>query len=119
MNDIIQELKSAVSVDNTTSLVSLYLPASTKIVDASKMISSEIAKSANIKARQTRRGVQAGLNSILTNLRTLNFTERGVALFAGETSTGFISHMVFPPTDSASIASIQNFLYRCDNKFHI
>ena len=116
-DNIYNNLSSAVSIDNTTSLVSLYIPSNTRIVpDLTRKISSEIAKSANIKARVTRQGVQSALSSILVSLKSLTMPTNGVVFFAGETSYGTIMEKITPPSTGQPI---NQFLYRCDSKFYL
>ena len=97
---------------NSTSLVTMYIPGDTKVCDITKMVNSEISKTPNIKSRQTRQGVQDALQAILTNVKSVShFPSKGVALFAGNTTEGFINTAIEP------VHPIDQFFYRCDNKF--
>ena len=109
---LIAHLKVQKSQTNTTSLVTLYVPASTKIIDLSKMINSEISKTSNIKLRQTRQGVQDALQAVSTTLKKLReIPTNGLAIFTGHTSENFESIAIEPPRP------IDRFIYVCDNKF--
>jgi peptide chain release factor subunit 1 len=102
------------SLANSTSLVTMYIPCNTRVHDITKMINSEISKAPNIKSRQTRQDVQDALQSILTNIKGYNkFPPTGIALFAGNTTEGFINKVVEPTNP------INRFFYRCDTKFYL
>ena len=109
---LITHLKAQKSQTNTTSLVTLYVPSTTKINDLSKMINSEISKTSNIKLRQTRQGVQDALQAVSTNIKKLKeIPTNGLAIFTGHTSETFESISIEPPRP------IDRFIYLCDNKF--
>lgn len=108
----IKTLTTHRSLSNSTSLVTMYIPGNTRVSDVTKMVNSEISKTPNIKSQQTRQGVQDALQAILTNVKSVSyFPSKGVALFAGNTTEGFISTAIEP------VNPIDRFFYRCDNKF--
>jgi peptide chain release factor subunit 1 len=109
---MLRTLSAAKSLNNSTSLITLYIPASTKISDLSKMIITEISEASNIKSRQTRQGVQDALQAVSTHIKRMKkLPTNGVVIMTGETTTGFESAMIEPKRP------IDRFLYRCDNKF--
>ena len=100
------------SLNNSTSLVTFYVPNTTKVSDFSKMVNSEISKASNIKDRQTRQGVQEALQAVSTHVKRMKtIPSNGVAIFTGSTTEGFESIAVEPPRP------INQFFYRCENKF--
>jgi peptide subunit release factor 1 (eRF1) len=102
------------SVNNSTSLVTFYIPPNTKVSDLSKRINLEVSKTPNIKSRQTRQGVQDALQAVSTHVKRMkSLPSNGVAIFAGPTIEGFTSVCVEPPRP------IDSFFYRCDNKFFV
>lgn len=114
MKSVVNQLATKKSLNNSTSLVTLYVPNNTKVSDLSKMISSEISKTPNIKSRQTRQGVQNALQAVSTQVKRLKvIPPNGIVIFAGETTEGFESLSAEPPRP------IDRFFYRCDNKFWV
>lgn len=110
----IKTLATYRALSNSTSLVTMYIPSNTRVCDVTKMINSEISKTPNIKSRQTRQGVQDALQAILTNVKSIpRFPTNGAALFAGNTTDGFINKAIEP------INPIDRFFYRCDSKFYL
>lgn len=109
---IINRLLTRKSVNNSTSLITLYVPCTTRVCDLSKMVNSEISKISNIKSRQTRRGVQDAFQIVSSHVKGIKeIPNNGVAIFAGNTTEGFESVVIEPPRP------INSFFYRCDNKF--
>lgn len=110
----IDRLVNQKSLNNSTSLVTFYIPNTTKVSDLSKRVNSEISKAPNIQLRQTRQGVQDALQAVLTHVKRLKTVpHNGIAIFAGQTTEGFESVAVEPPRP------IDRFFYRCDNQFYV
>lgn len=111
---MLRTLTAARSLNNSTSLITMYIPGSTKLSDLSKMITTEIAEASNIKSRQTRQGVQDALQSVSTHVKSMKkLPSNGVVIMTGETTTGFENTIVEPKRP------IDRFFYRCDNKFWV
>lgn len=111
---MLRNLIAAKSLNNSTSLITLYIPGSTKVSDLSKMVTTEMSESANIKSRQTRQGVQAALQAVSTHVKRMKaLPSNGVVIMTGETTTKFESVIVEPKRP------IDRFFYRCDNKFWV
>lgn len=112
IRNIIKQLADSKSVNNSTSLVSLYLPKDSNFVDVTKMIMSEMSGSKNIKCRATRKGVHDSLQGILSNLKNYNkIPKNGLALFSGTTDEKKVNLVIEP------INPVDRFFYRCDSKF--
>lgn len=102
------------SISNTTSLVSMLIPSRTSILDITKMLSSEISKTQNIKAKHTRNEVKSSLSSISNTIKLYKFLpNNGLAIFCGLTTDGFINEFIEPKQP------ITKFFYRCDNNFRV
>jgi peptide chain release factor subunit 1 len=109
---IVKQLSVLKSLDNTTSLVSLYVPTSTKVTDLSKMIASEISKVSNVKSRLTRQGTERALQSISTHLKSMNkLPNNGLIMFTGQTTDKYINQIIEPSKP------VNRFLYRCESSF--
>ena len=115
--NILNSIKNFVayrSLSNSTSLVTMYIPGNTRVPDITTMINSEISKVPNIKSRQTRQDVQDALQAVLTKVKYINkFPTNGIALFAGNTTEGFVTKAIEPSQP------INRFFYRCDTKFYL
>lgn len=111
---LVRELAAYRSTNNSTTLITLYIPSSTRYSDVTKMITSEISKTPNIKSRVTRQCVQAALQSVLSQLKGINkFPRNEMVLLAGDTPEKFVNVAIEPSR------SIDRFFYRCDNLFHV
>jgi peptide chain release factor subunit 1 len=111
---LINRLISRRSLNNSTSLITFYVPPTTRLIDLNKMVNSEISKTPNIKSRQTRQGVQSSLQAISTHMKNMKtIPSNGVAIFSGPTTEGFESFIIEPPRP------IDRFFYRCDNSFYV
>jgi len=109
---VINRLSARKSINNSTSLVSFYIPNTTRPCDFSKMVNSEISKTHNIKSRQTQQGFQDSLQAVSTHTNRINtIPKNGVAIFTGNTTEGFENVIIEPPRP------LDRFLYSCDNKF--
>lgn len=112
LRPLVNRLVTQKSLNNSTSLVTLYVPPTTKVPDLSKKINLEISKTPNIKSRQTRQGVQDALQAVSTHVKRMKtLPQNGIVIFTGPTTDGFTSVAVEPPRP------IDSFFYRCDNKF--
>jgi len=109
---VIKQLSYLTSLNNSTSLVSLYIPKTTKVTDLSKMISSELSKASNVKCRLTRQGTEKALQSISTHLKSMTkFPDNGLIIFTGQTTDKYINQVIEP------IRPVNRFLYRCESSF--
>lgn len=109
---LVKQLSGLKSTNNSTSLVSLYIPTNTKLIDVSKMISSEITKANNVKCRVTRQNTSKALQSISTHLKSLNIIPtNGLIIFTGQTSDNYINRCIEPSKP------VNKFIYRCESSF--
>lgn len=114
LSSLVKRLQACKSVNNSTSLVTFYVPPTTKVCDFSKLVDLERSKAPNIKSRQTRQGVETALQAVSTQVKRFKtLPANGVAIFTGSTLTGFESVAVEPPRP------IDRFFYRCDNQFYV
>lgn len=114
LTQLVKHLQTCKSLNNSTSLITLYVPNTTKVTDLAKMVNLEISKTPNIKSRQTRQGVQDALQAVSTHVKRLkNIPGNGLAIFTGDTVCGFETTAVEPPRP------VDRFFCRCDNKFYV
>lgn len=102
-----------------TELISLYVPASKQISDVTNYLRAEASQASNIKSTQTRKNVQAAIESLLSRLRYYRQApENGLVLFVGAVVTGNnqqdMRAYVFEPPQT-----VTTFVYRCDSTFYI
>lgn len=111
---LVRQLSGCRSVNNSTTLITMYVPGSTRHSDVTKMITAEISKAPNIKSRQTRQGIQDALQSVSSQLKRFGtFPANGVVILAGTTTEGQQSLTIEPPRP------IDRFFYRCDTLFYL
>jgi len=102
-----------------TEMISLYVPSSTPVSDATNYLSGEYAQSINIKSASTRKNVCAAITSIISRLRLYKtIPENGAVFFigtviVGNNKTAMSYNIVEPPEP------IKGFLYRCDSNFFL
>ena len=111
---LVDRLVTRKSLNNSTTLVTFYVPPTTRLTDLNKMVNLEISKTPNIKSRQTRQGVQEALQAVSTQVKLLKTVPpNGIAIFTGPTTDGFESVVIEPNRP------IDRFFYRCDNSFYV
>jgi len=59
-----------------TELITLYIPPDKNIADVSNQLRSELSQASNIKSKQTRTNVLAGIEAILNRLKHFPKTSR-------------------------------------------
>lgn len=96
-----------------TTLISLYIPPDRAVSDVTARLRSERGAAANIKSKATRKAVVTALDSLLARLKATGLPPNGLALFAGETTEGFLSEAVEPPLP------VKGVIYRCDSRFYL
>ncbi|CAH6418207.1 Translation termination factor eRF1 [uncultured virus] len=113
-SSLIKRLVGRQSAVRSTTLITMYIPGSTKVPDVTRMITAEISQSKNIKSRQTRQGVQDSLQHISSQLTGINkFPTNGVVIVAGATNEGVVNTSFVPPRP------IDRFFYRCGSEFYL
>jgi peptide chain release factor subunit 1 len=112
--EFVRSLQAHRSLNNTTSLISFYIPSTSKIPDLNKFVTSETSQCSNIKSRITRQGVKDALQGIQSQLKLCKtIPDNGLVLFSGNTDEGSVTKTFQPDRP------VNNFLYRCDNKFWV
>lgn len=103
-----------------TELVSLYIPPSRPVHDVINILRDEYSTASNIKSDTTRTHVQGALTKIVQRLKLYKkLPPTGLAIFCGAVPKPgkeleeFVLYEVVPPK------SINTFLYRCDDHFHL
>ena len=102
-----------------TELISLYVPHSKQIHDATSYLRNELSQSSNSKSKSTRKNVTAAIESIMSRLRAYKQApENGIVFFVGHRSTAgdqtdMIAYVIEPPEP------IPTYLYRCDSRFFL
>ena len=114
LSQLSKQLVTMRSRINSTSLVTFYVPPTTRMADFSKMVNLELSKTPNIKSKQTRDGVSTALQAVSSQIKRMqSVPANGVVIFAGETEEGFQNVAIEPPRP------IDRFFYRCDTKFWV
>ena len=108
----IQQLKNLSSFNQSTSLVTLYIPPGTQLSDIANLLREEYGTAANIKDKNTGKAVQAAIQSILGRLKLLKNTDNGLVIFCGQTEDGMKFYAIEPPEP----VTIKQYI--CDNIFH-
>jgi len=103
-----------------TELVSLYIPPGKPIHEAINALRDEWGTASNIKSDTTRTHVQDALVKTMQRLKLYRqVPENGLAIFCGALPTdGPGSETIFL-YEVVPIKPIQNYLYRCDDHFHV
>ena len=102
-----------------TELISLYVPATKQISDATAYLKNEFSQSQNIKSKTTRKNVLSAIESIMSRLKQFKrVPENGLVFFVGHKSVGadqseMVAFVLEPPIP------ISIFLYRCDSEFFV
>ncbi|MBI4399734.1 peptide chain release factor 1 [Candidatus Micrarchaeota archaeon] len=102
-----------------TELISLYIPPSYPVAEASNKLKEEHGQASNIKSKSTRTNVQAALEKIVHYLKMFKKApDRGIAIFCGNIS----KEQGSPDIQLFSIVphqEIKNHYYRCDSEFFL
>lgn len=101
-----------------TELISLYIPPGRNIADVANQLREELSQAQNIKSKQTRTNVMAGLEIILNRLKIYRKTpENGLAIFTGVVNINgrekHITEIIEPPEP------VPLYKYHCDSKFYV
>ncbi len=111
----IRELENKRSFNQSTSLVTLYIPPKTQLSDISAKLRSELSTATNIKDKTTGKAVADAIRSILARMQYLKNTENGLAIFAGITEDAQkVEYYAIEP-----ISPITKKDYICDTQFHV
>ncbi len=102
------------SLNNTTSLVTLYIPGKEQVAAMNTFVTKELSNTSNIKARVTRQGASDAWKSVASQLKHYKqFPKNGVVILAGTTNERKVSLAIEPPRP------INRFWYKCERSFCI
>jgi len=103
-----------------TELVSLYVPAKKPLHEVSAALREEYGTASNIKSDSTRDHVLDALTRTMQRLKLHGRTpENGLAIFCGALPTNGPGSETIFLYDVLPHKPVQNYLYRCDDHFHI
>ncbi len=102
-----------------TELITIYIPPDKQIYDVTSQLKDEFGQCSNIKSKQTRSNVQAGISSILSRLKYYKRPpENGLAVFCGAVKAGGdrtnMECTIFEPPDQVGL-----YMYRCSSNFEL
>lgn len=101
-----------------TELITLYIPPGKNIADVANQLRSELSQAENIKSKQTRTHVIAGLEAILQRLKMFKKPpEHGMVIVSGVVEINgkekHITEIIIPPEP------VPLYKYHCDSKFYL
>jgi peptide chain release factor subunit 1 len=102
-----------------TELITLYIPPDKNIADVSNQLRSELSQASNIKSKQTRTSVIAGLEAILQRLKYYKKPpEHGMVILSGNIDLGGgkqkqVTEIIEPPEP------VPLYKYHCDSSFYL
>jgi len=102
-----------------TELITLYIPPDKNIADVANQLKSELSQASNIKSKQTRTSVIAGLEAILQRLKYYRKPpEHGMVILSGNIDLGGgrqkqITEIIEPPEP------VPLYKYHCDSSFYL
>ncbi|HDD35932.1 MAG TPA: peptide chain release factor 1, partial [Archaeoglobus veneficus] len=101
-----------------TELITLYIPPDKNIADISNQLRSELSQASNIKSKQTRTNVMAGLEAILQRLKYYKKPpEHGMVIISGVVDFNgkqkHITEIIEPPEP------VPLYKYHCDSTFYL
>lgn len=102
-----------------TELITLYIPPDKNIADVASQLRSELSQAQNIKSKQTRTHVMAGLEAILQRLKYFKKPpENGMVIISGVIDMGggkekHITDIIEPPEP------VPLYKYHCDSTFYL
>ncbi|WP_456369092.1 peptide chain release factor aRF-1 [Geoglobus sp.] len=102
-----------------TELITLYIPPDKNIADVASQLRNELSQAQNIKSKQTRTHVMAGLEAILQRLKYFKKPpENGMVIISGVIDLGggkekHITDIIEPPEP------VPLYKYHCDSTFYL
>ncbi|RLI87917.1 MAG: peptide chain release factor 1 [Archaeoglobales archaeon] len=101
-----------------TELITLYIPPDKNIADVASQLRSELSQASNIKSKQTRTNVMAGLEAILQRLKYFKKPpEHGMVIISGVVEVNgkqkHITEIIEPPEP------VPLYKYHCDSTFYL
>lgn len=106
-----------------TELISVYIPKNKQLHEVISTLQSEQGTASNIKSDLTRTHVVDALAKVIQRLKLYKKTpERGLVMFCGALppeESGPIGSEVLETYEIDPIKDLKQYLYRCDDHFHI
>lgn len=100
-------------------MVSLVIPPKEKIEQVLGFLNNEYSQAANIKSKQTMTSVQNAITSTREKLKLYkNTPANGLIIFCGQILMDDNKTEKKLTLDIEPFKATQNFMYRCENKFH-
>jgi len=102
-----------------TELITLYIPPNKNIADVANQLRNELSQASNIKSKQTRTNVLAGLEAILQRLKMFKKPpENGMVIISGVIDLGggkekHVTEIIVPPEP------VPMYKYHCDSRFYL
>ncbi|AEA46165.1 peptide chain release factor aRF-1 [Archaeoglobus veneficus] len=101
-----------------TELITLYIPPDKNIADVASQLRNELSQASNIKSKQTRTNVMAGLEAILQRLKYFKKPpEHGMVIISGVVDMNgkqkHITEIIEPPEP------VPLYKYHCDSSFYL
>jgi len=101
-----------------TELITLYIPPDKNIADVATQLRGELSQASNIKSKQTRTSVMAGLEAILQRLKYFKKPpEHGMVIISGVVDANgrqkHITEIIEPPEP------VPLYKYHCDSEFYL
>ncbi|WP_457591308.1 peptide chain release factor aRF-1 [Geoglobus sp.] len=102
-----------------TELITLYIPPDKNLADVASQLRNELSQAQNIKSKQTRTHVMAGLEAILQRLKYFRKPpENGMVIISGVIDLGggkekHITDIIEPPEP------VPLYKYHCDSTFYL
>jgi peptide chain release factor subunit 1 len=101
-----------------TELITLYIPPDKNIADVANQLRSELSQASNIKSKQTRTNVTAGLEAILNRLKYFKKPpEHGMVIISGVVNVNgkekHVTEIIEPPEP------VPLYKYHCDSTFYL
>ena len=101
-----------------TELITLYIPPGKNIADVMNQLRSELSQAENIKSKQTRTNVIAGLEAILQRLKMFKKPpEHGMVIVTGVVDENGkekrVTDIIIPPEP------VPMYKYHCDSRFYL
>ena len=108
-------LEKKKSINNSTSLITLYIPPKTQLSEFANLLRNEYGTASNIKDKKTGKAVMDAIQSILARMPTYTQSDNGLVVFAGITEDkGKMENYAVHPPEPVGIKT-----YRCESFFDV
>ncbi len=115
LKQILKQLERKRSPNNSTSLITLYIPPKTQLSEFANLLRNEYGTASNIKDKKTGKAVMDAIQSILARMPTYTNSENGLVIFAGITDDkGKMENYAIHPPEPVGVKT-----YRCESYFDV